>query len=94
MTQDWKNNTVAELIHGPHDGAEIILPPGDKVIEVIEVPIIADWCLMVNHDSYKRLPIQVGVYRRNGTTLRFHTGAPATVKFEYQETLDDTEPVE
>ena len=83
---DWKNNTVAELIHGPHDGAEIILVAGDRVVEVIEVPI--------THWAAPTTILRVGVYRRDGTTLRFHAGAPATVKFEYQETRDDKELVE
>jgi len=97
--QDWQNNTVAELIHGPHDGAEIILPPGDKVVELIEAPIIidmtSDWCQMIyrGFDS-RKLPIRLGIYRRDGGTLRFHSGAPATVKFRYQETRNDKESVE
>ncbi len=84
----WKNNTVAELIHGPADGAEIILPPCDKVVEVIEVPVMTDVMDMM-------LPtFRLGIYRRDGGTLRFHTGAPATIKFRYQETRDDKEPAE
>ena len=97
---DWQNNTVAELIHGPCDGAEIVLPSGDKVVEVIEVPILVELTTDWEKEWYERLerpllkpPIRLGIYRRDGGTLRFHSGAPATVKFKYQETRDDKEPV-
>lgn len=84
--QPWQNNTVAELIQGPCDGVEIILPPDDKVVEVIEVPIIQEIPICPT--------IRLGIYRRDGGTLRFHSGAPATVKFRYLETRDDEEAVE
>lgn len=88
MSEQWQNNTVAELIHGPADGREIILPPSDEVVEVIEVPLFCESCREAK-DISKNLPIRLGIYRRDGSTLRFHSGAPATVKFGYQETRDD-----
>ncbi len=78
MTQDWQNNTVAELTHGPCDGAELIISKGLNVV-TITVPA---------HDGQER------VYDRDSATLRFHAGAPATVKFRYQQTRKDKEPVE
>lgn len=90
---DWQNNTVAELLHGPADGREIILPPEDKVVEVIEVPLFCERCREVKNIN-KNIPIRLGIYLRDGGTLRFHLGAPATVKFRYQETRDDREAVE
>lgn len=90
---DWQNNTVAELVHGPADGREIILPPDEKVVELIEVPIFCEHCREAKNIS-KELPIRLGIYLRDGTTLRIHSGAPATVKFRYQETRDDKEPGE
>lgn len=85
---DWKENTVAELFHGPADGAQIILPPGDKVVELIEVPLFCECCREAK-DISNKLPIRLGIYRRDGSTLRLNSGAPATVKFSYQETRDD-----
>jgi len=82
----WKDNTVAELIHGPCDGATIILPPSDKLVEVIEVP--------VTHWAEPKMALRINIYRRDIGTLRFHSGAPATDKFKYQETRDDTKAVE
>ena len=92
VQNDWQNNTVAELIHGPSDGAEIILPPGDQIVEVIEVPIFCDHC-RESKNIGDNVPIRLGIYRRDGDTLRFHSGAPATVKFRYLETRDDKEHV-
>lgn len=95
----WQNNTVAELIHGPCDGAEIILPPSEKMVESIEVPLIVDmtseWCKMVQSDDYQKiLPIRLGIYRRDGATLRVRSEALPIVKFRYQETRNDTEAIE
>lgn len=88
--KDWQNNTVAELIHGPFDGKEIILPPSDRVVEIIEVPIFCESCREAKNIS-NNLPIRLGIYRRDGGTLKFHSGAPATVKFRYQETREEKE---
>ena len=79
--------------------AETTLEEVSQVVELIEAPMPTDmtseWCQMVQSDNYQKLlPIRLGIYRRNGGTLRFHSGAPATVKFQYQETRNDTEPIE
>ena len=98
MTLPWKQNVVAELVHGPADGREITLPPSDKDVEVIEVPILKDItsepCQYVTSMEDFRPVIRLGIYRRDGSTLRLHSGAPATVKFRYKETRDDGEQAE
>lgn len=89
---DWQKNTVAELIHGPFDGREIILPPNDKVVEVIEVPLFCECCREAKSIS-KNLPIRLGIYWRDGSTLRLVSGAPARVKFRYHKTVEDIRPL-
>ena len=93
MTLPWKQNVVAELVHGPADGREITLPPSEKDVEVIEVPFFCEDCREAK-DISKNQPIRLGIYRRDGSTLRLHSGAPATVKFRYKETRDDGEHAE
>lgn len=83
--ETWKQNTVAELIHGPADGAEIILAGDIKIVKTIEVPILVE--------HYKPI-IRLAIYQCDGGTFRFHSNAPTTVKFMYQETRDEKEPVE
>lgn len=83
---NWQQNTEAELMGGPCDGLTLALPPNQKTIQNIEVPMLQDltmeWCKEDPVPNRLR-PIRIRLYRRRGNTLRF----------DYVETKDDTEGI-